>query len=533
MIADSMRRQARRWAWALACVMSIGLGGVTPAWAGKLTCLTGTDPSVANDAYQLALARVALQFFCLCPGSPGNTKADYVKCVKQNLDNSQAGIVLRSQCRATLLKELKTTTCGSSPSLDAVTCVKKSEKGKVSCAIKPRVQCVDKPGKFTQVACPRLTGACVDAADTNGDGLIGLGDSGACAAPVCGNGVREFLEQCDPPGSACGGGRVCVRGCYCAAPTNTPTPTLAPGQPTHTPTPLSNTPTRTPVPGAPTNTPTRTVPANATATQTPSSIGCCMNATVLNVTGCLDSSTNGFNAVFCGESQGVWINNDHCTCQSSGAPCPGSCVPGTPAPQPTVKRTLTPTRTPLPTNTLTPTPIVTLPPRFHDNGDGTITDNQTGLMWEKKDDAGGIHDKDNTYTWSTGSPWNPDGTAFTAFLATLNTPPCFAGHCDWRLPTSAGSSGYPTTGQAEELQSIADGIAPGCEFGLPCVPAAFNINCTPGCSGTGCSCTAVSEAYWSGSTFSAYPFNAWGVYFYFGYVSYYGKTDYLYVRAVR
>jgi hypothetical protein len=29
--------------------------------------------------------------------------------------------------------------------------------------------------------------------------------------------------------------------------------------------------------------------------------------------------------------------------------------------------------------TRTPTPD----PRFHDNGDGTITDNQTGLMWEK------------------------------------------------------------------------------------------------------------------------------------------------------
>lgn len=33
---------------------------------------------------------------------------------------------------------------------------------------------------------------------------------------------------------------------------------------------------------------------------------------------------------------------------------------------------------------------------YTDNGDGTITDNVTGLMWEKKDDSGGIHDKDNT-----------------------------------------------------------------------------------------------------------------------------------------
>ena len=38
--------------------------------------------------------------------------------------------------------------------------------------------------------------------------------------------------------------------------------------------------------------------------------------------------------------------------------------------------------------------------RFVDNGDGTVTDNQTGLMWEKKDSSGGVHDWDNTYTWA-------------------------------------------------------------------------------------------------------------------------------------
>jgi len=36
---------------------------------------------------------------------------------------------------------------------------------------------------------------------------------------------------------------------------------------------------------------------------------------------------------------------------------------------------------------------------YTDNGDGTITDNNTRLMWEKKDDSGGIHDQDNGYTW--------------------------------------------------------------------------------------------------------------------------------------
>lgn len=37
---------------------------------------------------------------------------------------------------------------------------------------------------------------------------------------------------------------------------------------------------------------------------------------------------------------------------------------------------------------------------FVDNGDGTITDTSTGLMWEKKSDDGSIHDKDDVYTWS-------------------------------------------------------------------------------------------------------------------------------------
>ena len=63
--------------------------------------------------------------------------------------------------------------------------------------------------------------------------------------------------------------------------------------------------------------------------------------------------------------------------------------------------------------------------RYLDNGDGTVSDLNTGLMWEKKTGTVGgpnpsdVHDVNNTYTWSTGDNL-ADGTAFTAFLATLN-----------------------------------------------------------------------------------------------------------------
>ena len=162
-------------------------------------------------------------------------------------------------------------------------------------------------------------------------------------------------------------------------------------------------------------------------------------------------------------------------------------------------------------------------PQFVDNGNGTITDRHTCLVWEKKDNAGGIHDLNNLYQWSSsGSAM--DGSTFTVFLAGLNSA-AFAGHQDWRLPTAAGNS--PPTGQPAEVESIEVNVTCGPTHGA-CVPAAFNTNCgpysaadppstttsNPGCTVDGaggtqeCSCAPFYHS-WSASTVGGSPAQAW------------------------
>ena len=152
---------------------------------------------------------------------------------------------------------------------------------------------------------------------------------------------------------------------------------------------------------------------------------------------------------------------------------------------------------------------------FTDNGDGTITDNVTGLMWEKKSDDGSIHDMDDMYTWGmTSYPYTMDGTMVTEFLAALNSGGGFAGHTDWRIPN------------LNELQSLIN-----LQNVNPAVSSAFNTSCMGGCTVTSCSCTQ-SNCYWSSSTYQNYPDNAWNVDFFDGYVGASGK-GYFFVRAVR
>jgi len=152
---------------------------------------------------------------------------------------------------------------------------------------------------------------------------------------------------------------------------------------------------------------------------------------------------------------------------------------------------------------------------YTDLGNGVIKDGRTGLFWEKKSDDDSIHDWDHVFNWSMGVPWGTSGSAFVMIIEQLNTEPCFAGFCDWRLPT------------VKELQTIVD-------FGRndPAVASVFDENCTPGCKVETCSCTH-SENYWSSSTISGNPGYAWGVNFFFGNDDYDYKPARSHVRAVR
>jgi hypothetical protein len=150
--------------------------------------------------------------------------------------------------------------------------------------------------------------------------------------------------------------------------------------------------------------------------------------------------------------------------------------------------------------------------RYEDTGIGTVIDHQTGLEWQKTDDAGGLTDKDNTYSWSAAID-EPSGTAFTELLYGLNE--CasdgvtiasgHAGHCDWRIP------------QLDELLTIAD-----CSFGDPCIDqAVFGP-------------TNASSLYWTANPVD-FPtsLSAWGVYFGTGTADCAGKNALVPARAVR
>ena len=119
-----------------------------------------------------------------------------------------------------------------------------------------------------------------------------------------------------------------------------------------------------------------------------------------------------------------------------------------------------------------------------DNKDGTVTDTETGLMWQKATAPG-------TYTWQQA----------LAYAEGLELPT--GGYTDWRLPNR------------NELQTLVD-----YSINIPAIDPILQTNTLP-------------YSYWSSTTLASITGRAWRVGFHGGNVYDYGKSDSYYVRAVR
>jgi hypothetical protein len=122
------------------------------------------------------------------------------------------------------------------------------------------------------------------------------------------------------------------------------------------------------------------------------------------------------------------------------------------------------------------------PPSYTDNGDGTVTDNNTGLMWQQEDD-------NNEYTWD-------DAVGYCEDLS-------LASHSDWRLP---------------DYYELADIVNYG-NYG-PAIDGLYFPNTN-------------SSDYWSSTTAVSSPSNVWFVDFDNGDVGDGNKSNGNDVRCVR
>ena len=111
--------------------------------------------------------------------------------------------------------------------------------------------------------------------------------------------------------------------------------------------------------------------------------------------------------------------------------------------------------------------------RLVDNGDGTLSDRLTGLMWQRKEQIPGVMGVDAEYTWCSDVDADercddpsapPDGTLFTEFLPMVNAL-AIGGHQDWRLPTLEEAEDFVLAldASAGRVQPIA-GCDPLCVF---------------------------------------------------------------------
>ena len=135
--------------------------------------------------------------------------------------------------------------------------------------------------------------------------------------------------------------------------------------------------------------------------------------------------------------------------------------------------------------------------QLQDNGDGTITDTKTGLIWKRclegqsgSDCASGSAE---AFTWQQA----------LQRAQTVNSGGGFAGFSDWRVPT------------IKELSSLVE---------YQCWEPAINLTRFPHAS---------SDGVWSSSAVAGNTDNAWLVYFGYGSTNWYYKYSYYQLRLVR
>jgi hypothetical protein len=133
---------------------------------------------------------------------------------------------------------------------------------------------------------------------------------------------------------------------------------------------------------------------------------------------------------------------------------------------------------------------VSVSPRFTDHGDGTVTDNLTGLMWAKNVNDNG------TMIWN-------DAIDYANNLS-LGTEGCGTTYTDWRLPNLF------------ELESLRDmrNFNPALPSGHPFT----NVQ---------------NGYYWSSTTHPNQYLLAWYMSFFYGYIDYNNKASYYNVWPVR
>ncbi len=136
-------------------------------------------------------------------------------------------------------------------------------------------------------------------------------------------------------------------------------------------------------------------------------------------------------------------------------------------------------------------------PRFNDNGNGTVTDNLTGLIWLRDADCFGKRNwgvaLNNSNTLNSGECGLSDGSA----------------EGDWRLPNP------------KELKSLIDYSE--VDPALPVSPHFINVR------GSG----SDTDSYWSSSMYAGSTNSAWSVLTWNGHSNYYSKDTLFYVWPVR